>query len=405
MVLALIGLVAACGGDQPVGVAPGNVMRAVTVPGMPLPADGPAPTGWQGLERLPCPARAAATAVVHVRQDTALDRGWTAYGNTGAGWTGGDSVHAYGDGAGAVLWTFADSFLGPLGPGGTRPPTEPLIHSLMVVQRGDRLSTITGGSPGRPVALVRPHQYRTIYLALDGLEAGGRLQEFLLADGTSPSGAITEEPAGTLLATYALPSLRRLSVEPLAHESTRILWGAAVVRMGGDTYVYGATATGSDKALYVARVRGTYLGGAWRYWDGRGWSADPQAAAAVDRGVSPEVSITVADGMVVLVTTPTTTPYSSFVAFATACSPTGPFHVAAVIRASYYTGAVGRAVYGVNDVYDYDAADLPLFNRGSTWLIAYDQNVLRYSDLAVNAAIYRPAYLWVQLGPRPGSGA
>lgn len=402
---ALTVLVAACTSTSTAGTPPGDVMRSVVVPGAPLPEDGPAPTGWQGLDGLSCATRAQDTTVVKVAQDTALDQAWATYGDTGAGWTGGDSVHAYAVGRSEVLWAFADSFLGPIGPGGTRPPTEPLIHSLFVRQSGDRFSTVTGGSAGRPVALVRPHQPHAIYLTLGGLRSGDRLQEFLLEDHTSPSGAVAEEPAGTLLATYALPSLRRLSLQPLAHESATILWGAAVTRIGDHTYVYGATAAGNDKALYVARVEGTDLAGAWQYWDGHGWSADPAAVAAIDTGVSPEVSVTDVDGMIVLVTTPTTSNYSPFIAFGTACSPTGPFRLAAVIRASYATGSVGVRYYGVDDVYVYDAADEPDFNRGSTWLISFDQNVLRYSDLAGNVAIYRPSYLWVQLGPRAGSGA
>lgn len=397
-------LVAACGAAPPAGSAP-VTMATVAVPGAPQPGSPtPAPTGWQGLDRLPCPARAADTTVVKVTRDTALDHAFTTYGNTGAGWTGGDSVHAYVTGARSVVWAFADSFLGPIGPGGTRPPTEPLIHDLFVTQQGDRFRTLTGGAPGRPVALVTGASSRTIYLSLAGVRTGNRLQELLLEDRTAPSGAVTQVPTGTLVATYSLPGLRRVSVVPLRRETSTILWGAAVTRWGGRLYVYGATAAGSDKSLYVARVGSGGLAGPWRYWDGSGWSTSPASAAAVARGVSAEVSVTDVHGMAVLVTSPTTTPYSSFVAFGTACAPTGPFRLAAVVRASYYTGAVGTPVYKVNDVYIYDALDQAELNRGSTWLISFDRNTLRYSDLAVNDAIYRPGYLWVQLGPRPAPG-
>lgn len=395
-------LAAACG-TVPTGSAPVR-MAAVSVPGAPLPGSPlPAPTSWQGLDRLPCRTRVADTTAVQVTPDTALDRAFTSYGNTGAGWTGGDSVHAYVTGPRSVVWAFADSFLGPIGPGGTRPPTEPLIHSLFVTQQGNRFRTLTGGAPGRPVALVDGPP-RTIYLSLAGIRTGNRLQELLLQDRTAPSGAVTQVPSGTLVATYSLPGLRRLAVRPLHRETSDILWGAAVTRWGGQVYVYGATAAGDDKALYVAQVQGADLAGPWRYWDGSGWSADPGAAAAVAHGVSAEVSVTDTHGMAVLVTSPTTTPYSPLVAFGLACSPTGPFRLAAVVRATYYTGAVGKPVYKVGDVYAYDALDQADLNRGSTWLISFDQNTLRYSDLAVNDAIYRPGYLWVRLGPRGAVG-
>lgn len=409
---ALAGLLAAVpaanGGAATPSVAgtPGVALASVAVPGAPGP-DGPqpAPTGWQGLERLPCSVRAAATTVIKVAQDTALDRAWSAYADTDEGWTGGDSVHVYPLGDDSLLWTFADSFLGPIGPGGTRSSTAPLYHSLFVTQNGDDFQTVVGGTPARPASLVTTSNPDDVYLSLAGLRTRTELQQFLLEDLAPPGTRLTQVPTGTVLATYALPSLRQLSVTPLADESATIQWGAAVTRWGTDTYVYGATSAGNDKSLYVARVHGTDLAAPWRFWDGHGWSDQPAAAAPVAQGVSGEVSVSDVDGMAVLVTTPTTTSYSPFIVFGTACSPTGPFRLAAVIRATYDTGAVGQAVYGVDDVYVYDAVDQPTLNRGSTWLISFDRNVLRYSDLAKNVAVYQPSYLWVQLGPRrAGSG-
>jgi hypothetical protein len=343
--------------------------------------------------------------VLSVTHATAFDDTWTTYGNTGQGWTGGDSVHAYALGPSTVVWGFADTFLGPLGPHGTRSPSAQLFHNVFVVQHGDQFQTLIGGIPGHLGSLVITSDPYQIFLTLAGLQTATTLQEFLLEDVIPPHTTLREDPAGTLLVTYALPSLRRLSVVRLAQETASIEWGAAVTRWGAYTYVYGSSAFGSDKRLYVARVRGTDLARPWQYWDGHGWNPKASAAVGIDRGVSAEVSVTDVDGMAVLVTTPTTTPYSSFVDVETGCSPVGPFHQVAQFRATYSTGPLGLAKYGVSDSYVYDAQDQPAFNRGSTWLISIDRNVLRYSDLAKSVAAYRPSYFWVRLGPRSALGS
>jgi hypothetical protein len=401
-------LVAACGRSTPVASGaglpgastPGIDLASVPVPGAPTPADpGVRATGWGGLDQLPCSTRVSQTAIVAVRKATAFDDTWTTYGNSAAGWTGGDSVHAYALGPDQVLWTYADSFLGPIGPHGTRSPAAPLYHNIFVVQRGDQFQTVVGGVPGKLGSLVITSDPYQIFLALASLQTTDRLQEFLLEDVIPPHQVLRQVPQGTLLVTYALPSLRRLSVVRLEQETASVQWGAAVTTWGADTYIYGASATGDDKSLYVARVAGTDLAQAWQYWDGHGWSLRASAAAAIAHGVSAELSVTDANGMAVLVTSPTGVPYSPFIRFATACSPLGPFHTIGTIRASYSVGPVGEPRFGVDDSYVYDAMDQPAFNAGSTWLISFDRNVLRYSDLAKNVDVYRPSYLWVQLGP------
>ncbi len=67
-----------------------------------------------GLASNSCTARARGTEVLSVTKDESLMSQWNDYANSGIGWTGGDSVHGYSIGHGSTLWTFADSFLGPI---------------------------------------------------------------------------------------------------------------------------------------------------------------------------------------------------------------------------------------------------------------------------------------------------
>jgi len=352
-----------------------------------------------------CAERARSTTVTAVSQDSALDDAWTSYGNSGQGWVAGDSVHAYRIGRGTTLWTFADTFLGPINPDGSQSPSKPLYHSVFVVQKDNRFTTVVGGTKAHPASLVTTKNPDDIYLGLAGLVSGGRLQEIFLNDLAGPHITLTQEPTGTLLGVFAVPSLTKLKVVALPEANPTIQWGAAITRWGADTYIYGATSAGGDKSLYVARVEGTNLLGHWQFWTGNSWSSRQAAAAPIASGVSDELSVTPYDGMAVLVTTPTNVSYSAAIDFDFACSPVGPFRPTKSILASYYTGSVGAAKYRFTDVYVYDAMDQAALNHGSTWLVSFDRNVLEYGQLARNVTVYRPSYLLVKIGPRPTPGA
>ncbi len=369
---------------------------------------GGSPTGASGSSTLAgasCRRRVADTTVTHVTKDTALDNAWTAYGDSNQGWAAGDSVHGYRLGSGTTLWTFADTFLGPIGPNGSQSPSKPLYHSTFVIEHDGQFRTIVGGTKAHPASLITTANPYDIYLGLAGLVADHQLQEIFLNDVAGPHTTLYQKPTGTLLGVFSVPSMHLERVVHLPAANRSIQWGAAITRSGAYTYVYGATSGGGDKKLYVARVLGTDLLGSWRFWTGSRWSVHQAHLAPIASGVSDEVSVTEYDGMSVLVTTPTTVAYSAAIDFELACSPTGPFHVSKTILASYYTGAIGEAKYGIRDVYVYDAMDQASLNAGSTWLVSFDRNDLLYGLLARNVTVYRPSYLLVKIVPRPPSSS
>ena len=81
--------------------------------------------------------------VVSTSTNSSLTTKFTNYGNTGAGWTGGDSTYSARLPNGNDLWQFSDTFLGPITPP-TRPASAPMIHQSFVRQSGSTLSTTTG---------------------------------------------------------------------------------------------------------------------------------------------------------------------------------------------------------------------------------------------------------------------
>ena len=76
--------------------------------------------------------------------------------NTGVGWTGADSTYSAKLPGGREMWIFSDTFLGPVNPDGGRPMTAPFINNSVIVQRGTRLTTVTGTPDGEPAGIFRP---------------------------------------------------------------------------------------------------------------------------------------------------------------------------------------------------------------------------------------------------------
>jgi len=353
----------------------------------------------RGYRNLPCSQRIKRASVLTVSKDTSLDREWAAYGDSGRGWNGGDSVHAYKLGGGRILWTFADSFVGPLGPHLTRNPTQPILHSVFVVQRGIYFRTITGGTPEKPEPLVRFPGTHQDFMALAGaMESPSRFQELFMDDKVTPHGRLIEEPKDTIVATFSASTLKLLSTRLLASPSSSVLWGSAVFQGRRWIYVYGASAYGANKELYVAKVGGDNLNDPWLFWDGSSWSRNQSKARPVLSAVSAEVSVSRFDGMYVVVTTPTFKAYSNRVWFYFGCAPTGPFLLRSRIADTYYTGPEALPRFGLSDVYVYDAMDQQALNRGDHWVISYDRNVTAFPSLFRNALVYRPGYLQVTMG-------
>ncbi len=352
-----------------------------------------------GLASNSCTIRSRGTEVLSVTKDNSLMSQWNDYANSGIGWTGGDSVHGYSIGHGSTLWTFADSFLGPINSNGTRPFMAPLVHNLFVVQHGSKYHLKIDGNVNQPFPLVSPHNPQNFYLALSGAVEGRRLQEFLMEIHRNKNGGFHWQQVKTVVATFMLPSLKLIGVTPIHQPNLSIQWGAYVMNLGSYTYIYGATATSTtQKKMYVARVTSHNLNSQWKYFDGSGWTVNASKAAGIYNGVSEQFSITPYDGIYIIIDSSVSNKFSARVDVLTGCTPEGPFYQVSSFVASYRVGPLGQSEFHSSKVWVYEAMDQPSLNRGSQFLVSYNRNSLDYWDLFHSTAIYRPGYLWVTIG-------
>jgi hypothetical protein len=392
------------GDDQPV---PSDRVGTCAAGGAAAGQNASPVAGCVALSSRPCDLYAPAVATVRI--DAALNTTFSQYAETTPdGWTGGDSTFSVRIPDGRTLWLFSDTFLGPLNKNGTRPANAHVVNNSFVVQAGSRLTTVVGGAPGRPAAIMPPPDVNHWYWVGDGQIVGGQLQvifqEYRLIGPTNWQFALDR----SVVATFSLTDLATpVSVDPLPSLSG-VAWGAALLpasRSGdGYTYIYGIGGTGGTggtvpggKAMRVARVRGDDVRQRpWWFYTPSGWTRDERLAADVLPAIANEYSVTPWNGMFLLVTQESTESFSNRIVAMTSCSPWGPFTKPALIYQMPESGAAGS--YHDNGVIGYNAHVHAELSAGDTFLISYNvHNVQTAAAVYQDPGIYRPRFILVTL--------
>ncbi|MFC5261450.1 DUF4185 domain-containing protein [Kribbella qitaiheensis] len=391
---------------------------ATVAPGLAVAESGPA-LGVPRVGAIPRPVTAATAAQggpvgTSGRQDCATVRtDWAAaarsqadpetllnaYSDSGQGWTGGDSTYSVKLPGGRTAWIFSDTFLGPVNPDGSRPTTTPFINNSFVVQSGNSVKTVTGGTATEPTALVPPPSNGWYWFGAAGTSKAGRnLDVTALRFERTGTGQWDWHWASNYLARFDSKTLKLQKLIPLP-SAANVQWSAWQLRDGGYTYIYGVEDLGASKYEHVARVRGDDLAAKpWQYWTGTGWSGDEKASARVLEGVANEHSVTRWGDGYLLVTHDTTELFSKRVLGYFSCSPTGPFVNPVELYQTPETGATGS--YGDADIITYNSHDHPDLRRGNRLLVSYNVNSLdANNDLYADVSIYRPRFVEVTLTP------
>jgi hypothetical protein len=338
-------------------------------------------------------ATIAATATV----DAELTEAFTTYGDSGVGWTGGDSTYSVPLRDGTLAWIFSDTFLGPVDADGGRPRSAPFLNNSIVLQGSTGLSTITGGTPGEPASLVGPDPDGAWHWFGAGLRTRtGDLQVGVLEFARFGTGPWDWGWTENSLATIDTDTWQVTSVDPLP-SSADIQWASWYQRIGGHVYVYGVEDLGATKYLHVARVRGGDLADTsrWRYYDGAQWVRDEAASARIMPNVANEISVAPFRDGYLLVTQDTSVPFSNQIVAYTSCSPEGPFVPAGTLYTMPEVGLWGS--YGNPDVFAYNAHEHPELRDGDTLLVTYNVNTLNEQDHYDDVSIYRPRFVEISL--------
>ncbi|ACQ80949.1 conserved hypothetical protein [Beutenbergia cavernae DSM 12333] len=327
---------------------------------------------------------------------TGYDEAVAEYGNSGEGWTGGDSTYSIPLRDGRTAWIFSDTFLGPVNDDGSRPLDAPFLNNSVVVQdrRGD-LTTFHGGTPEEPAAIIPPDEPNHWYWLGDGVETRrGEIQVVALKFWYGGGGAFDFGWDSTYLATLDPETFDLVSLEPLP-SSAGIQWASWIEPAVRYTYVYGVEDLGASKYMHLARVRGSGLSGTWEYWTGSGWSRQESASARIMDGVANEYSVARFRDGYLMVTQDTHEAFSARIVGYVACSPTGPFREIGTLYTMPEVGPLGS--YGNPNIFGYNAHEHPELRHADRTILTYNVNSFVSAELYEDVTIYRPRFVELEI--------
>lgn len=321
------------------------------------------------------------------------------YGNSGVGWTGGDSTYSLVLKDGRQAWFFSDTFLGPVDADLGRPLSTPFLNNSIVIDDDGELSTVTGGTPGAPDSIIAPTpEGNWHWLGDPELNKKGDVQLPLLQFERFGSGMWDWGWSANRLATLDGNSLELKSIVELP-SAAGINWGSYTLSEGNTTYIYGIKDIDGVRSAFVARTNGGDLAKRWKFWDGERWAPNEADAVPVASYVANEFSVEPYRDGYLMVTQDTSELFSTRIVAQVACSPTGPFTVAAELYRTPETGAFGS--YGNANVFTYNAHEHPEDRDGDTLLVTYNVNSFVGDDLYDDVTIYRPRFVRVELTVTP----
>jgi hypothetical protein len=310
--------------------------------------------------------------------DTAAEGAFTSFfASTRRGWTGGDGTFSLRLPDGRTVWLFGDSFVGGLEADGvTRHPKRwHWVRNAIAVQERDCLSTVLHRD-GR--AFLPSDQDRTVLWPSQAVVDGPVVRAFFsrVREGEHPMDLTV---VGTVLVTLDLATLRPIATKEIA--TGPLFWGAAVVKRGATTYVYGVDS--KEHRLHVARTTGP-LDGPWEFWTGTTWRDKIAESGPVhDSPVVPnQLSVIERDGKLVLAAQPA---FTSRLDGWTATAPEGPWTARSAPLATWETPA-GAVTYNAL-----------LHPHAGRSLVSYNVN----GDAAfTDGRVYRPRFTRVvEWGP------
>jgi Domain of unknown function (DUF5005) len=364
-----------------------------------------------------------------VRPDTAWDGLFQAYGNLSGTWSGGDGAQSLPLPDGSTVWFFADTFLGPVSPEGTRSASSTgMAHNSAVLYRNGHLGPTSAGAPG-PGGYDSTADYTWVapppaypadrYELINGdqlIDHGTVYKFYQLADRGLHPGGFQYKLVGTVVESFSLGhatgTLTPVGGTPLGIEdsarSDPVIWGAATLVSGGFIYVYGTrpyNAAGAPFPLYLARVPvgGLASGDPWQYYSGGpgcappsgAWASDPGSATVLRTGVSAGFSVTDVNGTFVLLTGDNSGALTAndAVAYYAGC-PTG-----------FSPGSPKYQVYSPrlpDGELAYEYRIVPQFSSGSDVLVSYSLSTVAAGGNFSSTLTYRPRFLDVKLPGIPG---
>jgi hypothetical protein len=320
------------------------------------------------------------------------------------GWIGADGAYSVALSPKRTLWLFSDTWVGHIRDGRRTDAT--IVNNSVGVQEGigERVRySIARGPDGKPAALIVPADGRGWFWLQAGVADRGRLFLFLnQVEKTDDKSVFGFRSFGLWLGTVANPDkppqlwrVEQVKMPNAVFSNDRILaWGAAVLRVGDDLYVYGTDerrGKGSpQRQMVVARVPAASVGdfAAWRYFRDGVWGEDFRNASPLAGDIATEYSVTPFGQRYLAIYTERG--LSPRIMGRTASHPCGPWSAPAVL---YECPEMNRD----KKLFCYAAKAHPALSSGQDLVVSYVVNSFDFWQVAREGKLYWPRFVRVTL--------
>jgi hypothetical protein len=348
---------------------------------------------------------------------------WTALFNRTQGWFGGDGIFAIpfsgrdqGDSpADSILFLFSDTMVGEIGNGVLKPGYVMVNNSVMVLHGKDPSAEkadflINKDKEQKPVALFVPQsdnkQKDDYYWLGDGfvnhaMDSSLCLFAYRIRNTNDGSAFPFREVGNNLIiipkgSKYPFAGQRQLDL-PFStdKDSLSTSYGVGILantEAAGvatpDEYVYVYGVRGKAKQLVASRIKPSQLADftAWEFYNGSGWSANPDEAQPISDSVSNELSVTpIGNNKYALIYQYAGLMPTIYMQIGT--SPVGPFGPREKIWST-------SDDIKEKDLFAYNAKAHPAISKPGELLVSYNVNSFNFLEqIKVIPNLYRPRFV------------
>jgi Domain of unknown function (DUF4185) len=320
------------------------------------------------------------------------------------GWIGADGAYSVALSPKRTLWLFSDTWVGKIQDGRRTDAT--IVNNSVGVQEGasGRLNyTIARSRDGKPVALFVPSDGRGWFWLQAGVGDGSRLSLFLnQVEKTDDKSVFGFRSVGLWLGTVANagqpPESWRIEQVKMPNavfsKDRTLVWGAAVLRVGDDLYVYGTDERRGQglpkRQMVVARVQAASVNvfTAWRYFRNGSWAEDFRNLSPLAGDIASEYSVTAFGNRYLVVYTERG--LSPRIMGRMADHPWGPWSEPTML---YECPEMSRD----KKLFCYSAKAHPSLSSGQDLVVSYVVNSFDFWQVAREAKLYWPRFIRVTL--------
>jgi hypothetical protein len=317
------------------------------------------------------------------------------------GWIAADATYSIYLPDGRTLWLFGDTFIGEVEEDNSIAPGVVMIRNSAVIQDGDSLRTLYGGTPADPddfIPTINPDS--TWYWPEHGVVFNDTLRIFVARYRYDPNG-----PAGFQfkfdkndIANFTWPGIEFINTIPIPYYNiNKVIYGDRILADSTFLYIYGRKEESNHISYpHVARVKADNLLGPWEFSAGSNWATDPAWSFRINSfQVSQQYGVFKHMGKYVLFTQDIW--FSTQIWSFTSNSPKGPWGNKTLV---YDTPKV------TEDAFTYNAYPHPQFDENNELLFSYNNNG-DFWEIFSNVEIYRPVFVripYAQLDPAFDTG-